>query len=53
MNYCFRKNKIKKMELFAAAAKSLSLGDLTEKSIRSHNAWGLLPVQVIHKNIWV
>lgn len=35
------------MQLFAKAATSLSYGDLTEKSIRSNNAWGLLPVQVI------
>ncbi|XP_054268631.1 replication factor C subunit 1 [Macrosteles quadrilineatus] len=45
------KNKIKKMQLFAKAATSLSYGDLTEKSIRSNNAWGLLPVQAIFSSL--
>uniref|UniRef100_A0A1B6MVA5 Replication factor C subunit 1 n=1 Tax=Graphocephala atropunctata TaxID=36148 RepID=A0A1B6MVA5_9HEMI len=45
------KNKIKKIELFASAARSLSFGDLVEKSIRSHNAWSLLPVQAIFSSL--
>ncbi|XP_046686070.1 replication factor C subunit 1 [Homalodisca vitripennis] len=45
------KNKIKKIELFASAARSLSFGDLVEKNIRSHNAWSLLPVQAIFSSL--
>ncbi|KAJ9584532.1 hypothetical protein L9F63_021142, partial [Diploptera punctata] len=44
-------NKNKHLELVAKTAESLSLGDLTEKGIRSKNAWNLLPMQAMYSSV--
>jgi hypothetical protein len=42
----YRDNRNRHLELVALTAESLSAGDLVENSIRSKNAWSLLPAQV-------
>ncbi|RZF43766.1 hypothetical protein LSTR_LSTR009189 [Laodelphax striatellus] len=44
-------NKKEKMEAFAKAAESLCNGDLVDKTIRSRNAWSLLPVQAVFSSV--
>ncbi|KAF3423622.1 hypothetical protein E2986_03148 [Frieseomelitta varia] len=43
------KNKL--LERIAESAESLALGDIVEKSIRSNNAWSLLPVQACYSSV--
>jgi hypothetical protein len=42
----YRNNRNRHLELVAQTAQSLSSGDIVEKTIRSKNAWSLLPAQV-------
>lgn len=42
----YRNNKKRHLELVAQTAENLSSGDIVEKTIRSKNAWSLLPAQV-------
>ncbi|XP_069671392.1 replication factor C subunit 1 [Periplaneta americana] len=44
-------NRNKHLELVAKTSESLSTGDLVEKSIRSKNAWSLLPVQAMASSV--
>lgn len=39
------------LERIAESAESLALGDIVEKSIRSNNAWSLLPVQACYSSV--
>ncbi|KOC59072.1 Replication factor C subunit 1 [Habropoda laboriosa] len=43
------KNKL--LQRIAESAESLALGDIVEKSIRSNNAWSLLPVQACYSSV--
>ncbi|XP_017758699.1 PREDICTED: replication factor C subunit 1 [Eufriesea mexicana] len=43
--------KDKLLERVAESAESLALGDVVEKSIRSNNAWSLLPVQACYSSV--
>ncbi|CAH1400525.1 unnamed protein product [Nezara viridula] len=45
------KTKKGKMALFAKAAQSIAYGDLVDNKIRSHSAWGLLPVQAVFSSL--
>ena len=42
----YRDNRNRRLELVAQTAESISSGDIVEKTIRSKNAWNLLPSQV-------
>ncbi|XP_039293527.1 replication factor C subunit 1 isoform X2 [Nilaparvata lugens] len=44
-------NKKEKMDVFAKAAESLCNGDLVDRTIRSRNAWSLLPVQAVFSSV--
>lgn len=35
----------------AESAESIALGDVVEKSIRSNNAWSLLPIQAYYSSV--
>nr|XP_012147257.1 PREDICTED: replication factor C subunit 1 isoform X2 [Megachile rotundata] len=43
------KNKV--LERVAECAESLAIGDIVDKSIRSNNAWSLLPVQACFSSV--
>lgn len=43
------KNKV--LERVAECAESLAIGDIVDKSIRSNNAWSLLPVQACYSSV--
>ena len=44
-------SRTKTLKLVSEASDSLALGDMVEKSIRSYNAWSLLPVQAIYSSV--
>lgn len=44
-------NKIEKMKVFAKTAESICTGDIVEKTIRTSNAWSLLPVEAIFASV--
>lgn len=46
-----KNDKIKTLECLSRAADSLAWGDVTERMIRSQNAWSLLPVQAIFSSV--
>ncbi|XP_040583875.1 replication factor C subunit 1 [Lepeophtheirus salmonis] len=45
------KDRKKTMELISLSSDSLCNGDLVEKTIRSKNAWNLLPVNAIYSSV--
>lgn len=46
-----RNNRNRHLELVAQTAESLSSGDIVEKTIRSKNAWSLLPAQAMFSSV--
>jgi len=46
-----RDNKNRQLELVAQTAESISSGDIVEKTIRSRNAWNLLPAQAMFSSV--
>ncbi|XP_021919425.1 replication factor C subunit 1 isoform X2 [Zootermopsis nevadensis] len=51
MPHKVRGNRKRHLELVAQTAESLSTGDIVEKSIRSRNAWSLLPTQAMLSSV--
>lgn len=47
----FLSHRNKLLEKIAESAESLALGDVVDKSIRSNNAWSLLPVQAFYCSV--
>lgn len=49
--YKANSDKKKALELVSKAADSILLGDVVDRTIRSQNAWNLLPVQAIFSSV--